>query len=158
MEEAEPGALWARASAPATVWVQEPLHVLLIAPEPADAALVRDVLRERAPGSSLSVAQCFEDALAHLPAAGGRRPHVVLVDLGLRGALPVLAAIKRDPAARNAALVVLAGREDDVAFRRACELRSDAYVIKPLSAHQVRNAIASVLRFCTPAVPQPGVN
>jgi CheY-like chemotaxis protein len=138
-------------------------EVLLIQHGAADvddvdhAVLIRRALHEVAPEARLRIVRTGEAVPGAPWETTGRRPDLVLLDLGppwqpgggsddVAAPLRALEALKNDAATRHIPVIVLTGTDEE-RVRRAHALRADGYVFKPETTTQLRHAIGSVLRF-----------
>lgn len=112
-----------------------PHQILLIEDNPADVALMKEVLGD-SPELVLHTVMKGDDALEFLRRGGeptaSHRPDLILLDLSLPGTngCEVLAEIKGDEALRQIPVVILTSStsEDDV--RRCYDLHANAYMRK----------------------------
>jgi two-component system, OmpR family, KDP operon response regulator KdpE len=114
--------------------------VLVVEDDPAiRSALIRS-LGER--GHAVASAA---DAMSGLREALDRRPHLVVLDLGLPDLdgtemLRMLRAVSKVP------VIVATARDDDASIVRALDAGADDYVVKPFSAVTLDARIRAVLR------------
>jgi two-component system, response regulator len=130
-----------------------PRWILLAEDDPKDAELTKRALAE-ADAGEVVVAQDGAEAMACLRehaecGATHVRPCVVLLDLKMPkvDGLEVLRQIKTDPALRTIPVVMLTSsrQEEDVA--QSYDLGANAYVVKPVSFAEFRQALRHVGSF-----------
>jgi CheY-like chemotaxis protein len=130
---------------------------LLAEDDPKDAELTRRALAESKAPSEIVVAQDGAEALDYLHGRGNYvesgqgRPCVVLLDLKMPkvNGLEVLRAIKTDPSLKATPVVMLTSSrlEQDVA--QCYAFGANAYVVKPVSFAEFRQALRDVGSFWT---------
>jgi two-component system, OmpR family, alkaline phosphatase synthesis response regulator PhoP len=123
--------------------------ILVVEDEMKIARLVRDYLEHA--GFDVVVAGDGEAALA---SARGRRPDLIVLDLGLPGrdGLDVTRELRRTS---NVPIVMLTARTDEADRIVGLELGADDYVVKPFSPKELVARVRAVLRR-TEAVRQGG--
>jgi two-component system, chemotaxis family, response regulator Rcp1 len=122
-------------------------RLLLVEDSPSDRELTLETLREAGLAARLHTVEDGDAALRFLrrepPFEDAFRPTLVLLDLDLpkRDGREVLREIKRDAALNDIAVVVLTASDarDDVA--NSWEHDADGYIVKPLTADQLRVAL-----------------
>jgi DNA-binding response OmpR family regulator len=114
--------------------------ILVVEDEMKIARLVRDYLQHA--GFDVIVAGDGESALA---SARGRRPDLVVLDLGLPGrdGLDVTRELRRSS---NVPIVMLTARGDEADRIVGLELGADDYVVKPFSPKELVARVRAVLR------------
>ena len=139
----------------------EPIEILLVEDNPADARLTQEELKESKVSNNLVVLGDGEQALAYLRREGkyadARRPDLILLDLNLprKDGREVLAEIKSDLDLRRIPLVVLttsAGEEDVL---RAYNLQAACYITKPIDLDQFIKVVRSIEDFWMTIVKLP---
>ena len=126
----------------------QPTTVLVVEDEPQLRLLLRRTLDRE--GYAVSEAASAADAVAAL----GRRPDVVLLDLGLpdRDGLELVPLIREG----GAALIVVTAREAITDKVAALDLGADDYVTKPFDTLEITARIRTALRHrASPGSPEP---
>jgi two-component system alkaline phosphatase synthesis response regulator PhoP len=123
--------------------------ILVVEDEMRIAQLVRDYLQHA--GFEVVVAGDGESALA---SARGRRPDLVLLDLGLPGrdGLDVARELRRSS---NVPIVMLTARGEETDRIVGLELGADDYVVKPFSPKELVARVRAVLRRTALAATEP---
>jgi two-component system CheB/CheR fusion protein len=128
---------------PAPVGTRTPGRLrILVVDDNADAGESLGELLELE-GHAVRIAR---DGPAGVEAARAFRPHVVLCDIGLPGALDgygVARALRADPALRGAYLVALTGYAGAEHRRRAAEAGFDRHLAKPPSLEAIAEIVAA---------------
>lgn len=106
------------------------MKILFIEDDPGDARLIREVLREALPSSTMVHCDRLSEALDKLGTSGGTLADVVLLDLSLLDAqgLDGLDAVQK--AAPHLPVVVLTGLDDEAVALRAVYKGAQDYLIK----------------------------
>ena len=139
----------------------EPIEILLVEDNPADARLTQEELKESTVSNNLVVLGDGEQALAYLRREGkyanARRPDLILLDLNLprKDGRELLADVKADPDLRRIPVVVLttsAGEEDVL---RAYNLQAACYITKPVDLDQFMHVVRSIEDFWMTVVKLP---
>ena len=140
---------------------EQPVEVLLVEDNPADARLTLTGLRAARSPSEVHVVTDGEEALAFLKLEGDHvnapHPDLVFLDLSLPkvDGYQVLEAMKADPALRRIPVVVISGSSREIDIARAYDAQVSAYLIKPRGVDQYFGAIRSLkeLWFHAAALP-----
>jgi DNA-binding response OmpR family regulator len=114
--------------------------VLVVEDEPQIAGIVRDYLRLA--GFEVIVAG---DGIRALEMARGRRPDLVVLDLGLPGldGVEVARALRRDS---EVPIIMLTARVEEDDRLQGLEIGADDYVTKPFSPRELVARVRAVLR------------
>jgi two-component system alkaline phosphatase synthesis response regulator PhoP len=114
--------------------------VLVVEDEPQIAGIVRDYLRLA--GFEVTVAG---DGVRALEMARGRRPDLVVLDLGLPGldGVEVARALRRDS---DVPIIMLTARVEEDDRLQGLEIGADDYVTKPFSPRELVARVRAVLR------------
>ncbi len=128
----------------------DPVTVLLVEDNPADAHLLRLSLSERT-RACLEVATDGEQALERLRhrSAEGVRPSLVILDLNLprKDGREVLREMRSDPELRRVPVVILTHSVDPTDVDAAYDEFASCYVVKPMELDAFRDTVASIERF-----------
>ena len=114
--------------------------ILVVDDEPQIAEIVRDYLRLA--GFDVIVAG---DGVRALEAARGRRPDLVVLDLGLPGldGLEVTRALRKEA---EVPIIMLTARVEEDDRLRGLEIGADDYITKPFSPRELVARVRAVLR------------
>jgi CheY-like chemotaxis protein len=116
----------------------QPIEILLVEDNPADARFFREALQVASIRHQLSVVTNGEEALTFLhrtgPYRSAPRPDVIVLDLKLPrvSGHAVLAAIRVNPELRSIPVVVLTSSYAPRDQERSYDLEADHYVTKPV--------------------------
>lgn len=131
--------------------------ILLAEDDPNDAHLTQRALLESDAPPSITLARDGAEALDCLYGRGefaGRSsgpPSVVLLDLKMPkvNGLEVLRVIKSDPKLRTIPVVMLTSSRQEKDVVQSYDFGANAYVVKPVSFAEFRNALRQVGSFWT---------
>lgn len=138
--ERGPDALGNRPDAFGEGWVD----ILMVEDDPADVELAKEGLKPIA--NRIHVARDGQEALDYLfgpgksgPDTSGRRPQLILLDLGLPkiGGLEVLRRIKNDPNTAAIPVIVLTISSRHRDLQTCQQLGAVAYITKPVDLHNL---------------------
>jgi chemotaxis family two-component system response regulator Rcp1 len=143
---------------------EQPVKILLVEDNPADARLVREVFAETGVAHQLCLVPDGESALDFLRGRGDYRyesqPGLVLLDIGLPGknGMEVLAEIKADASMRHIPVVVMSASrlEDDIV--KMYELHASAYVVKSGDLDHFVEVVRSIENFWLETARLPHVH
>jgi CheY-like chemotaxis protein len=139
----------------------EPIEILLVEDNPADADLMRELLTEAKVRNRLHHVGDGVEALAFLRRQGRHadapRPDLVLLDLNLprKDGREVLAEIKRDPDLLRIPVIVMSISKDEQDVLRCYELHANSYVPKPVDLDQFVAVVRSLEGFWLAAARLP---
>ncbi len=139
----------------------EPIEILLIEDNPADARLTREGLKEARIVNSLHVARNGEEAIKFLHRRDGYahkpRPDLILLDLNLPGmdGRTVLETIKDDRNLRSIPVVVLTSSEAETDILKSYEACANCYVAKPIEFGSFLGVVGSIEQFWFSVVKLP---
>ncbi len=129
----------------------EPLEILLVEDNPADAELTVRALREQGFANRIRLARDGAEALEFLFGSGEEsslvsRPRLILLDLRLPkvDGLEVLERLRADPRTRHTPVVVLSSSGEDPDLEAASNLGANAYVLKPVAFEAFMEAVRSI--------------
>jgi DNA-binding response OmpR family regulator len=122
-------------------------RILIVDDEPQIAEIASDYLRRA--GHETEVVGDGVRALQTLQAPRGRRPDLVVLDLGLPrlAGLEVARSIRRDG---DLPIIMLTARADEDDRLRGLEVGADDYITKPFSPRELVARVAAVLRRAAP--------
>lgn len=132
---------------------EEPITILLVEDNPADAELTIRALRRSNVGDHIRLLPDGAEALDFLFCRGlyaSRRitnqPKVVLLDLNLPkvGGLAVLQQLKADPRTQQIPVVMLTSSAEDRDVSESHRLGVNSYVVKPINFEQLNQAIQQI--------------
>lgn len=138
-----------------------PIRVLLVEDNPADADLTREQLEASRLHLSLSVAVDGVEAMDFLHGkgkfAGEARPDLVLLDLNIprKDGREVLAEIKTDPALKSIPVVVLTSSDAERDVLQSYSLGANCYVKKPVDLRAFQGIIRGLEGFWFTVVKLP---
>jgi CheY-like chemotaxis protein len=140
---------------------QEPIDVLLVEDDEADALIIREAFEYYKIRNRLHVVTDGEAALAFLrnvpPYPDAPRPGLILLDVNLprRDGLAVLAELKQDPALLMLPVVMLTSSSAEEDILRSYSLHANAYVSKPVDFEHFIEAIRQIDDFFLTLVRLP---
>ena len=140
---------------------QEPIDVLLVEDDEADALIIREAFEYYKIRNRLHVVTDGEAALAFLrnlpPYQDAPRPGLILLDVNLprRDGLAVLAELKQDPALLMLPVVMLTSSHAEEDILRSYSLHANAYVSKPVDFEHFIEAIRQIDDFFLTLVRLP---
>ena len=138
-----------------------PIEILVVEDNPGDVRLTVEALKEGKVRNNLSVVADGVEALAFLRREGkyadAARPDLILLDLNLpkKDGREVLAEIKEDPNLRRIPVVVLTTSEEEKDILQAYDLRTNAYITKPVDLDQFLTVVRSIEDFWLTIVKLP---
>lgn len=116
----------------------DPIEILLVEDNPADARLTREGLEQAELDHRLHIVEDGHEALAFLRRDGEHsdapRPDLVLLDLNLPrvNGHEVLRQVKDDPTLTEIPIVILSTSDDPDDIRTSYEYHASSYVTKPV--------------------------
>ena len=139
----------------------EPVTILLVEDNPADAELTQKGLERAKVLTNLHVVEDGEQALAFLrhaaPYAEAPKPDLIFLDLNLprMDGRELLAEIKSDPGLEHIPVVVLTSSDADADVLKAYKLKASCYVKKPVMFKEFIETIKAVDDFWLTIVKLP---
>ncbi|MCU1354363.1 MAG: regX [Acidimicrobiales bacterium] len=121
---------------------------MLVEDDPSIAGLVELYLKDA--GFRVGLAADGERALAHIRA---RPPRLVILDIGLAGALDGFDVCREVRAFSDVPIVLLTARDSEVDRVEGLELGADDYVTKPFSPRELVARVRAILRRSEPVRP-----
>ncbi|WP_373352719.1 response regulator [Pseudoroseicyclus sp. CXY001] len=141
----------------------DPIRVLMVEDNPADAELAREVLETERLHLELTIAVDGQEALEILSAAsrtGGPLPDLIFLDLNVPRVhgKEVLAEIKRDGRLKLIPVVILTSSSAEQDIVETYELGANCYVTKPVDLMTFQKIIQTMERFWFTVVKLPPVS
>jgi len=141
--------------------VARPAQILIVEDNPADARLVREVMRD---SKILNVIHWVPDgveAMAFLRRQGkypdAPRPNLMFLDLNMprKDGREVLAEVKADPELRRIPVVVMTSSQAEEDIARAYDHHANCYVRKPIDFEQFHSVVKTLENFWFSTVELP---
>ncbi len=129
---------------------ENPIEVLLVEDNPADARLTEEILKDSAYAVNLSVVEDGEDAMTYLRRQGEYaytpRPDLVLLDLMLprKSGQEVLAEINADANLRNIPVMILTGTAAEQSLLWSFNISPGRFCRKPIEVQRFDSAVAQL--------------
>ncbi len=129
---------------------ENPIEVLLVEDNPADARLTEEILKDSAYAVNLSVVEDGEDAMTYLRRQGEYaytpRPDLVLLDLMLprKSGQEVLTEINQDPNLRNIPIMILTGTAAEQSILWQHNISPGRFCRKPIEVHRFDSAVSQL--------------
>ena len=139
----------------------EPVTILLVEDNPADAQLTQEGLKRAKVLNRLHVVEDGEEAIAFLRRQGrfadAPRPDLVFLDLNLPkiDGREVLATVKADPDLEHIPIVVLTSSDTEADVLRAYKAKANCYVKKPVMFQEFLATIKLIDDFWLSVVKLP---
>jgi len=130
--------------------IATPLVLVLVVDDERE---VREILRTALEREGYAVAEAADGDTA-LASFRGRRPDLVILDLGLPGT-PGIDVLRHLRSSQNVPVIILSGHGDETDRVLGLELGADDYVTKPFSPREVAARVRTVLRRVG---PDPGAD
>jgi chemotaxis family two-component system response regulator Rcp1 len=130
-----------------------PVRLLLAEDNPADARLVREVLRESHVANEVIVARDGVETMEYLQRKGAHanapRPDVVLLDLNMprKDGREVLAEMKADPSIRRIPVIVMTTSPAEEDILAAYDHHANCYIRKPIDFVQFQATVRKLEMF-----------
>lgn len=131
----------------------EPIEILLVEDNAADADLVRDQLERSRIANRITVVADGIEAEAYLRREGRygnvTRPDLILLDLNLprRGGVELLSRVKSEPQLRAIPIVVLSSSEAATDVANSYSEGANCYVAKPLNLDSMKRVVETIENF-----------
>jgi two-component system, chemotaxis family, response regulator Rcp1 len=138
-----------------------PVQILIIEDNPADARLVREVMRDSKIINEISWVPDGVEALAFLRKQGkyvnSPRPNLIFLDLNMprKDGRDVLREVKADPGFRSIPVVVMTSSQAEEDIARAYDQHANCYVRKPIDFQQFHEVVKSLETFWFSTVELP---
>ena len=139
----------------------EPIVILLVEDNPADARLTAEGLKRAKVLNRLHVVEDGEEAVAFMRREGkwadAPRPDIVFLDLNLpkMDGREVLTIVKDDPELAHIPIVVLTSSDADADILKAYRAKANCYVKKPVMFQEFLNTIKLLDDFWLSVVRLP---
>ena len=141
--------------------MENPIHVLLVEDNPADADLTRETLETSKLRLELSVAMDGIEAMRFLRREGEHvaapRPDLILLDLNLpkKDGRQILIEIKADSQFRRIPVVILTSSDAERDVAQSYALGANCYVTKPVDLKAFQAIVQAVEDFWFTVVKLP---
>ena len=132
---------------------QQPIQILLVEDNPADARLAREAFREAGIAASIDWVGDGEQAVAYLRKEGSYasvcKPDFVLLDLNLprRNGREALADIRQIPELKDLPVFILTTSAAEQDILKAYALNANCYFIKPMDLDEFVRLAGAMARF-----------
>jgi two-component system, chemotaxis family, response regulator Rcp1 len=137
------------------------VQILIVEDNPADARLVREVMRDSKILNEIHWVPDGVEALAFLRRAGkyasAPRPSLIFLDLNMprKDGRDVLREVKADPELRSIPVVVMTSSQAEEDIARAYDQHANCYVRKPIDFAQFHEVVKSIESFWFSTVELP---
>ena len=138
-----------------------PVQILIIEDNPADARLVREVMRDSKILNEIQWVPDGVEALAFLRRQGkyasSPRPNIIFLDLNMprKDGRDVLREVKADAGLRSIPIVVMTSSQAEEDIARAYDQNANCYVRKPIDFAQFHEVVKSIESFWFATVELP---
>jgi two-component system, chemotaxis family, response regulator Rcp1 len=138
-----------------------PVQILIVEDNPADARLVREVMRDSKVLNEIHVVPDGVEAMAFLRHAGKYadvpRPNIIFLDLNMprKDGREVLKEVKSDSDLRRIPVVIMTSSQAEEDIAKAYDQHANCYVRKPVDFQQFHNVVMSIENFWFTAVELP---
>ena len=141
---------------------KRPFHILLVEDNVEDIYLTQEAMKESSIPYSLNVVRDGEEAMSYLLRQGKYadivQPDIILLDLNLpkKNGLEVLKEIKDNPDVRRIPVIVLSTSSAQEDIQKACDLKANCYIIKPINFDKFLKVIKSIMDYWFTVAALPG--
>jgi two-component system, chemotaxis family, response regulator Rcp1 len=138
-----------------------PVQILIVEDNPADARLVREVMRDSKVLNEIQWVPDGVEAIAFLRRQGkyssAPRPNLIFLDLNMprKDGREVLREIKADEGLRRIPIVVMTSSQAEEDIARAYDQHANCYVRKPIDFQQFHEVVKSLETFWFATVELP---
>ncbi|MGC2360408.1 MAG: response regulator [Thermoplasmata archaeon] len=138
-----------------------PVQILIVEDNPADARLVREVMRDSKVLNEIQWVPDGVEAIAFLRHQGkyasAPRPNLIFLDLNMprKDGREVLTEIKADESLRRIPIVVMTSSQAEEDIARAYDQHANCYVRKPIDFQQFHEVVKSLETFWFATVELP---
>jgi len=141
--------------------IARPVQILIVEDNPADARLVREVMRDSKILNEIHWVPDGVEAMAFLRRQGkypqAPRPNLMFLDLNMprKDGREVLSEVKSDPDLRRIPVVVMTSSQAEEDIARAYDQHANCYVRKPISFEQFHAVVKTLENFWFSTVELP---
>jgi two-component system, chemotaxis family, response regulator Rcp1 len=138
-----------------------PVQILIVEDNPADARLVREVMRDSKVLNEIHWVPDGVEALAFLRGQGkyadAPRPNLIFLDLNMprKDGREVLAEVKADDRLKRIPIVVMTSSQAEEDVARAYDQHANCYVRKPIDFDQFHLVVKTLENFWFATVELP---
>ena len=138
-----------------------PVQILIVEDNPADARLVREVMRDSKVLNEIHWVPDGVEALDFLyrrgKHAGAPRPNLIFLDLNMprKDGRAVLAEVKADEVLRRIPVVVMTSSQAEEDVARAYDAHANCYIRKPIDFQQFHQVVKTLENFWFATVELP---
>ncbi len=138
-----------------------PVQILIVEDNPADARLVREVMRDSKVLNEIHWVPDGVEALDFLyrrgKHAGAPRPNLIFLDLNMprKDGRAVLAEVKADEILRRIPVVVMTSSQAEEDVARAYDAHANCYIRKPIDFQQFHQVVKTLENFWFATVELP---
>jgi two-component system, chemotaxis family, response regulator Rcp1 len=138
-----------------------PVQILIVEDNPADARLVREVMRDSKMLNEIHWVPDGVEAMAFLRRQGkysdSPRPNIMFLDLNMprKDGREVLREVKSDSELRRIPIVVMTSSQAEEDIARAYDQHANCYVRKPIDFKQFHEVVKSLENFWFTTVELP---
>jgi chemotaxis family two-component system response regulator Rcp1 len=138
-----------------------PVQILIVEDNPADARLVREVMRDSKVLNEIHWVADGVEALAFLRRqgkySGSARPNLIFLDLNMpkKDGRDVLKEVKSDKDLCRIPIVVMTSSQTEEDIARAYEQHANCYVRKPIDFEQFHSVVKTLENFWFATVELP---
>ena len=138
-----------------------PIQILMVEDNPADARLVREVMRDSKMLNEIHWVADGVEAMAFLRRQGkyanAPRPNIVFLDLNMprKDGREVLHEVKTDADLRRIPVVIMTSSQAEEDIARAYDQHANCYVRKPLDFQQFHRVVQTLENFWFATVELP---
>ena len=138
-----------------------PVQILIVEDNPADARLVREVMRDSKILNEIRWVTDGVEAMSFLRHEGKYgdvpRPNLIFLDLNMprKDGREVLREVKADPDFRRIPIVVMTSSQAEEDIARAYDQHANCYIRKPLDFDQFHSVVKTLENFWFSTVELP---
>ncbi len=138
-----------------------PVQILIVEDNPADARLVREVMRDSKVLNEIHWVADGVEALAFLRGQGkyasAPRPNLIFLDLNMprKDGREVLREVKADDSLKRIPIVVMTSSQAEEDVARAYDQHANCYVRKPIDFDQFHSVVKTLENFWFATVELP---
>jgi two-component system, chemotaxis family, response regulator Rcp1 len=138
-----------------------PVQILIVEDNPADARLVREVMRDSKVLNEIHWVPDGVEALAYLRGEGkyvdAPRPNLIFLDLNMprKDGREVLREVKADDRWKRIPIVVMTSSQAEEDVARAYDQHANCYVRKPIDFDQFHTVVKTIENFWFATVELP---